>query len=156
MWRWLLTGQRHGPWYWLFRKDPPEIIWAEHAEIVLAHFVKRHPGTRPWLWWKIVAREPRRRLGGTGDSLDSCTNLRETPYDYGVPWHWRREDDPFKHGTPLSADDPPRYESEASYLLRLDLLEPGELKRIPRIEFQPEVIRVVDDGDIELGRVGLH
>ena len=155
MWRWVLAGQYHGPWYWLFRKDPPEIIWAEHADIVLAHYVKRHPGTRPWLWWKIVAREPRRRLGGTGDPLDAITNLRETPYTYGIPWSWRQEGQPYTRGVPISDTDPPMFESEATYLARLGLLEPGERERIPRIDFEPEVIRVVGEY-IGLYRVGLQ
>ena len=84
------------------------------------------------------------RLGGTGDPLDAITNLRETPYTYGIPWSWRQEGQPYTRGVPISDTDPPMFESEATYLARLGLLDPGERKRIPRIDFEPEVIRVVD------------
>jgi hypothetical protein len=126
MWRWLLSGQRRGPWYYLLRKDPQEVVWATYRELVLDHYIKRHPGSRPWAWWRFSAPEPRQRLGGTGDPLDACTNLREQPYCWGVPWHWRQEGDHFKRGVPLSAADPPLFESEASYLRRLKLLLPGD------------------------------
>ena len=39
----------------------------------------------------------------------------------------------------LSESDPPTYESEASYLRRLGLLLPGELRRISRDDFNPVV-----------------
>ena len=40
----------------------------------------------------------------------------------------------------IDPDDPPRYESEASYLQRLDLLLPGELERLTEADFEPELI----------------
>ena len=58
-------------------------------------------------------------------------------------------------GVPLSADDPPIYESEASYLKRLGLFVSGERKRIRRVDFSPVAIRIVD-GYIGEYRVGLQ
>lgn len=41
-------------------------------------------------------------------------------------------------------------ESEAHYLLRHGLLEPGERKRIPLAAFEPEEIVITDDEDTEV------
>jgi hypothetical protein len=43
-------------------------------------------------------------------------------------------------GIPYDEDDPPCYESEASYLDRLDLLTANERRRLPADAFEPEVI----------------
>ena len=43
-------------------------------------------------------------------------------------------------GVAPDPDDPPRFESEASYLRRLDLLLPDELKRLTEADFEPETI----------------
>jgi hypothetical protein len=153
LWRWIFTGEGPVPGPPYLARRSPEQIWAAHGERVLAHYVLRHPGCRPWLWWKIGECEPRTRLGGIGDPLDTCSAVYEKPYDHGVPWSWRREGDPFTHGTPISDIDPPRFESEAAYLLRLGLLEPGERERIAPEDFEPEVIRYVD-GYIDLGPIG--
>jgi hypothetical protein len=67
-----------------------------------------------------------------------------------VPRYWRFEGDHLSGGVVLSESDPPTYESDASYLRRLGLLLPGELRRISRDDFNPVVIRRRD------GRIGVY
>ena len=40
----------------------------------------------------------------------------------------------------IDPDDPPRFESEAAYLRRHGLLEPGEARRVRRDEFVSETV----------------
>jgi hypothetical protein len=137
MWRWLLGG--HGfAWEYLERR-PLQEVWAEHAEAVVQHHIRRAPGTRPLRWWQYDAPEPRRRLGGIGTPLHECSGFI-APFEYGIPADWRTHGDFFSEGTPISATDPPRYESEAKYLLRLGLLLAGERARLCPRDFWPELV----------------
>lgn len=76
------------------------------------------PGHRPWGWWAFEAPEPRKRVGGTGEPSDRpwCPAPR---LSFGRPAVWET----------WNADDPPRFETEAAYLDRLDLWLAGERKR---------------------------
>jgi hypothetical protein len=53
---------------------------------------------------------------------------------------WRVHGDFFTSGIEIDPDDPPRYESESKYLLRLGLLLPGERERLCPRDFWPERI----------------
>jgi hypothetical protein len=35
-------------------------LWRRHGPTVLADWVRRRPGTRPWAWWRFDAPESRR------------------------------------------------------------------------------------------------
>lgn len=115
--------------------------WAEHGEAVLRAWVRRYPGSRPWAWWGIEAPEPRQRLGGTGNGSDHLS--------YGVPAGWitKREAFYWKDETiapmadAVEPSDPPRYESQAAYLVRLSLTVEGERARLGKSDFEPEVIK---------------
>jgi hypothetical protein len=132
LWRYLLKGQ-FSRWYYLDRREAPEEVWAEHRDVVLTHYIKRHPGHRPFGFWEFEVSEPRRRLGGTGDPINY------NALHHGVPMYWCV--DRFDHGVPLSDDDPPMFESEPRYLKRLGLLLPEERRRLKRSDFNPVVIR---------------
>jgi hypothetical protein len=123
---------------YFYNRDLRE-VWAGHEQAVVAHHVKRRPGTRPRLWWQYSAPEPRRRLGGIGSALHECSAYI-APFEYGIPSAWRLHGDYFTSGTPISVSDPPRFESEAKYLLRLGLLLPGERARLKPRDFWPERI----------------
>jgi hypothetical protein len=82
---------------------------------------------------------PRRRLGGTGTPLHECSAYI-APFEYGIPSAWRTHGDYFTSGTPIDPADPPRYESESKYLLRLGLLLPGERERLCPRHFWPELV----------------
>lgn len=105
-------------------------LWAQHRDRALARWVRRHPGTRPSPWWLCDAPEPRRRLGGIGDAICSDSPL----YD-GIAV---RRGPP--RMVPPDPDDPPTYEGQAAYLVRLGLLMPGERARIPASAFEPVTV----------------
>ena len=112
--------------------------------------------------------EPRRRLGGIGTPSHEC--LAYTPhYNFGIPAYWvnQWESDYYNgrarhvdghligedyeegdfEGVAIDSEDPPRYESEASYLERHGLFRPGEKKRLRKADFEPDLIAPVDDDD---------
>jgi hypothetical protein len=49
------------------------------------------------------------------------------------------DDGPFR-GEAIDPTNPPRYEAQASYLWRHDLLLPGERARLTDADFEPEVV----------------
>lgn len=104
--------------------------------------------------------EPRQRLGGIGSPKHEV--LAHAPcFSYGLPNEWVSQHDEdlyngrltdvngekilsyhegdFK-GVAVSPLDPPRFESQAAYLRRLGLLQPGELRRLKDSDFEPEVL----------------
>ncbi len=104
---------------------------------------------------------PRLRLGGVGTPQSEvlCVVPRlhlGLPIDWITAWeadyyngraldiHGNRIGSSYKEGdfdgVAPDPSDPPRYESEASYLKRHDLLLPGERKRLSAQDFEPECI----------------
>lgn len=113
-------------------------IWEEVREEVMATWIKKHPGTRPWAWWEIDAffdgklLEPRKRLGGIGTPDFETLNIVPT-FDKGIPDGWVSKFDveyygPDFKGKAIDPEDPPVYESEAAYLERHGLLTASEKK----------------------------
>lgn len=104
---------------------------------------------------------PRLRLGGRGTPDFEALNIVPDLH-LGLPVRWvsawqsdhyngRARDVhgdiiPTKYheghfpGVPIDPRDPPRFESQASYLDRHDLLFPGEAERLTAEDFHPEVI----------------
>jgi hypothetical protein len=141
--RWLLAGQRSA-WFFLTLTTDPDAqlaFWRAHEDEVVQHHIKRHPGTRPRLWWRYSAPQPRRRVGGLGTPLHECSNT-VLHLEYGVPadWRVRGRNDYLGEGVPLSSEHPPLYESEARYLRRLGLLLPEERRRLRPRDFEPCVV----------------
>jgi len=91
--------------------------WGLMKDEILEDWAREQPGTRPRAWWEYNSKEPRRRLGGTGEP-DHGGNLQ-----WGLPRFWT----PNLRGVAIDPEDPPRFESEAAYLKRCGLLLPGEL-----------------------------
>ena len=60
-------------------------LWDQYGGTVISWWAIERPGTRPSCWWKYTAKEPRRRLGGTGDLYSD--NHRKL----GVPCCWHTE-----------------------------------------------------------------
>jgi len=129
-------------------------LWEKVRDELLAEWIADHPGRRPWAFWKLDATEPRRRTGGRGEAYpgyDHPCNLRA-----GIPYRFmlQRDADIFRSVSPGGREyeiydpaDPPRYESEASYLDRLGLLTDAERKRLTETAFADEVFGQEDDGD---------
>ncbi len=118
-------------------------LWAQFGPDVLAWWIKENPGTRPWCWWQFSAPEPRRRVGGVGVTNREACGGSVYVSDYGLPdpegWMMKK---PFlpqsESGLPVfDRNDPPRFESQASYLKRLAIFEPGEEKRLKPGAFEP-------------------
>jgi hypothetical protein len=132
--KWLLFGTRTR-WLYLDNREEPRTVWERHAEVIIAHCAQRHPGFRPKLWWDFTAPEPRRRLGGTGDLIQATYPAIKLHHEFGIPASWG----------PINNDDPPAFESEATFLQRLDLLLPGELERLGKTAFEPRIVLRVGD-----------
>jgi len=85
-------------------------LWKQHGPALLAGWINRHPGSRPWGWWlaQLETTGPRRQL-------------REGPRALGGPiWF----------GTPARFEDVPpeaMFESEFTYLMRHKLM--GEIEQ---------------------------
>jgi hypothetical protein len=91
--------------------------WTEAKKELLPEWIKENPCARPWMWWRTDAPEKRRwRVGGTG----RCQ--KDPILDFGVP-----NDNWFKD---VDSAQPPLYESEASYLLRHNLLTTAEKQHL--------------------------
>jgi hypothetical protein len=126
--RWLISAENN---HWYYRQvllnSSLEMIWREHRVAVLTHWVLRHPGSRPRLWWRWDATSPRLRLGGKGEPLVYGQSPSDDAYALGIARIWHFTDEA----------DLPRYESEPAYLQRLDLFLPGEKRRIKRSDYLP-------------------
>jgi hypothetical protein len=156
-----LNGDDDGSEFFYFHdRDELRLFWIAHGERVTAEHVAENPGTRPRRWWQYDSPEPRRRIGGIGSACHEC--LAYVPnYDFGIPTSWvtqwmvdyytgRARDihgnltNPKPSGTfrgvALDPNDPPTYESEASYLERLGLFFPGEKTRLTKTDFEPEAV----------------
>lgn len=128
--------------YWMLQADRANLttlgltqaeLWARYGEGVLRWWRRENPGTRPSLWWKFRAPEPRLRLGGMGEPSNRDMWL-------GVPSYWWRPIRGDLQGArelSFDSDDPPLYESEPGYLRRFALLEPAEVRQLKPADFAP-------------------
>jgi hypothetical protein len=135
-----------------FREGRPSIrdLWRIYQSDVLDAWRAEVPGQRPPLWWTHSAPGPlRRRVGGTGTLLADClAAYAPSPPRYGVPTGWLtadlaayyRQEDPAFRWPAVGLADPPRFESEATYLDRNGLLKADERRRLPADAFDPEPI----------------
>ncbi len=117
--------------------------WKEVKDEILEAWTREEPGTRPLHWWRFDSPEPRRRLGGVGQPAHECSALVEA-YELGLPTVWVLQGDSLA-GVPIAPADPPRFESEPTYLRRLGLLLPGEFERLTEADFEPETIEAEAD-----------
>jgi hypothetical protein len=110
--------------------------------------------------------EPRKRLGGVG--TPDFQELNNWPsFNYGIPSRWvsawqesyyngraldihgnrigtEYEEGHFA-GKAIRPNDPPRFESQASYLKRHGLFAPGEERRLHKDAFEPETILLPEE-----------
>jgi hypothetical protein len=122
-------------------------VWRAHKSEILPDFIRAHPGQRPWAWWRYDAPEPRRRLGGVGTPCHEVLAY-EPEYDFGVPARWvtARMVEHYREGgfrgVAIDPRDPPRFESEPSYLRRHELLLTEEHARLTPTAFTPETVEL--------------
>ncbi len=124
--------------------------WRAAREEILADWIRDYAGSRPWAWWKYDAPAPRLRVGGKGSLIpanDCSDNLR-----FGIPRRsafvcdrllaaWNKLDCASREYQVYDENDPPAFESEASFLKRHRLFLPGEAARLTDADFAPEAVR---------------
>jgi hypothetical protein len=148
-------------------------IWLELRDEILDAWIAERPGTRPYGWWEFDAPrwrpeawcrdlsaevaawfcEPRRRVGGIGTPTYDVLNVMPE-FAFGVPTSWVSRYDELHYegftGLAPRADDPPRFESQASYLDRHGLLPAAERRVLTATDFAPEILELpVDDDDAD-------
>ena len=47
-------------------------LWAKQQAAIIRTWLRKHPGRRPWAWWRFDSKAPRHRLGGTGTLWHEC------------------------------------------------------------------------------------
>lgn len=132
-------------------------VWGELRDELVATHIEEYPGTRPKRWWQFDAREPRQRVGGTGDPISEVLAYAPSWDGSGLPARWFGEEDAdsydhpltnHKHGraaATLDPDDPPLFESQAAYLDRLGLLTKAERSELDKRGWpKPEAVKYND------------
>ena len=138
-------------------------VWQTHRDELLPGWVSKSPGTRPWAWWEFDAPrcpslpgcesddfslrermlpEPRCRCGGIGqpeyEVLNSAPSLPfAVPATFLDSW-WVDEEG--VNGIAFDPNNPPQFESQATYLTRHGLLATGEARRLRAVDFEPEIV----------------
>jgi len=136
-------GAQRATFPWIMGVDAnPDWLIENYGDAFLAEFVKANPGRRPfWFWNYLELPEDgqRLRVGGVGDP-----HAEERPgFDMGVPddnsWNlaWNAKRGGKLDGMPIDPNDPPMFESEASYLRRHNLFLKGEEARLTDVDFDP-------------------
>jgi hypothetical protein len=115
--------------------DAMRKAWEELRHELLPEWIREHPGTRPYAWWKFDAPEPRRHMephewgaafkmllaerggatgtkGGRPKAGGNHATIARLSRELGVP------------------ERTAKYESEVGYLMRLNLLTDDERKEL--------------------------
>ena len=146
----------------LLLRNPARVrnLWRAVKTEVLAAWIREHPCSRPAAWWECdgspeavegwpeFRSAQRRRIGGIGEPQHD--RIAVVPrFDRGIPVGWFDEAGAALFGgIAVSEADPPRFEAEAEYLRRHNLLTPAELTHLvdhPEL-LTPEVVTFDDDG----------
>lgn len=117
-------------------------LWGRVRGEVLAGWIKERPGTRPGAWWECEAprqpmgnfqgayydgRLPEQRKFISGAGCPVWMVMAYAPaYDLGLPAMWAG----------FEAENPPTFESQASYLRRNNLLTPHELRVLSAADYE--------------------
>jgi hypothetical protein len=145
-------------------------VWKDCRREILAGWIREHPASRCWAWWRFDSPEPRKRLGGIGSPMSEDLAVGEN-LEFGLPTsfltpflaaYYRGEARDIHGnsiglefrgsdfaGVAIDATDPPTYESEAEYLRRHNLLTPAEIRHLeihPEL-LEPEVVTFDEDED---------
>ena len=139
--------------------------WESVKTELIRDWISEKPCSRPWLWWDFdapretlkcyisrnVKEAQRRRLGGTG-TADFEILAYEPQFSFGIPASWisKREEDIYNlRGVAIDPENPPCYESEATFLDRHGLLTESEkryLAKHPEV-LEPEKVEHENDKD---------
>jgi len=130
----------------LLRRDdePCRRLWEENRDEVLAGWIAGRPGSRPTCWWLFDSPrqpagrypgfwfdghlpEPRQQVGGAGQAPWDAGLAYYPEFVCGLPAFWETYDQ----------DNPPLFETQASYLKRHGMLTPGERRKLTPADFEP-------------------
>jgi len=104
-------------WRYSRKSDPARELWEKEGARLLSAWIRQHPGTRPFAWWRYQAPERRRQIGGSGMAAsDKWPAVMPRFDDFGRSG-WMVDVNP---------EDPPVFETEKDYLDRLGLLKARE------------------------------
>ena len=127
-------------------------VWDELNSEIIAAWISKHPATRPSLWWEFDSPGHRERVGGIG-TVQSDVLAVVPHYEFGIPTGWVSKflEDYFNgrkvdiHGQKIGTNnegdfkgkaidprDPPRFESQGTYLRRHGLLSESEEHHIEK------------------------
>jgi hypothetical protein len=119
-------------------------LWQEFGAGILAEWIAKHPGTRPARWWEFDAPrqapgrypgfwfdgqlpEPRLQVGGIGQAPWDAGLAYYPEFVCGLPTFWETYDQ----------ENPPLFETQASYLQRHGFLAPAERRKLTPADFLP-------------------
>lgn len=112
--------------------------WELLSSELMPEFIASHPGQRPWAWWQFDAPERRRCLNQSHpfDDLRRQERVERIAAESGTAANYRDDAYKLSFGLPVSLiyfdrdggpdDTTARYEGEAEFLERLDLLADTE------------------------------
>jgi hypothetical protein len=109
--------------------------WREHGAEIIAAWVPKHPGTRPWGWWQFDAMEHRRVVL----SIELLMPTHE-PTDWQFVWRASHGIPAFRQSRPRGYRGLPAVESQAAHLDRFGLLGVEERADLANDAFDDEVI----------------
>jgi hypothetical protein len=123
----LIAGDWFGFAHYVKENDveAQRFLWDELKDDIMDEHIKRAPLTRPWGWWEFEAPEKRRVVCRDSDEDDQGNGEDDSRLpafeDPELPEHFKR----LSFGLPCVYDGF-LYESQYTYLQRLNLLTPAE------------------------------
>ena len=117
-----------------------EEIWREVKAQIMA---RCKPGTRPFGWWKFdspkqppksdawfegTLPQPRQQVSGSGIPDFEKYPVFVPAFVFGVPSRWYQ----------IDRSDPPYFEAQATYLVRMNLLTLAERRKLTEKDYEPE------------------
>lgn len=137
---------------WQFHRWNPLPNWKIFGQRLTAEWIQDHPGTRPFGWWEHSSPGLRERVGGKGSPEFEVLNIEEE-YIYGVPDAWVSALSiycwPDLKEYAVDPEDPPAYESQASFLKKHNLLSNSEIERLSDKDFEPEKLNISYEGELD-------
>ena len=131
----------------LIIRQPTELrrLWDDVGAELLRTWVRSHPGTRPWAWWRLEAPaappdQIPAELSSAGPFIAARRQLDGRGGPGATPAAWS------DRGIP-PIDGPATFESEATYLDHHELLTAAERRALPDEAFNPETVRDTHEGD---------
>ena len=124
-------------------------FWNSHKNEILKDFIATSPGKRPAAWWDFEAPEIRQRIGGIGDCENDVFNIVPV-VTLGIPEDWIGLAwlEVYPDLTAIDPENPPVFESQATYLKRHKILTKAEKNSLKLMDFETERIKIDENINI--------